>query len=46
MCKNDVFGPKLCVESLVKNIKNPKIKKSLNSNKQLVGRYNILHKIL
>jgi len=28
MCKNDVFGPKLCVESLVKNIKNPKIKKS------------------
>ena len=48
MCKSTHFGSKICIPALTKQKK--KIVgggvKSINSNKQLVGRYNALHRIL
>ena len=43
MTAHSSFGAKLSIQALVKPATN---KKGINSNKQLVGRYNTLHKIL
>lgn len=50
MSKNQaVFGARFCISKLAKPAKKSKIQgtsKSINNNRQLVSRYNTLHRIL
>ena len=49
MCLHHAFGTRMCLSTITRPIKKQEgtnAKKTMNSNKQVIGKYNLLHRIL